>query len=144
LDAPEQSALNILVPVNGTEVSRRGAEVAIVIARVLDAPLTALYVSRPPAKDGLPGRYRAMRSRGREQAILKDIVELAERYGHRIQTAVRADVAPELAITSQLRRGAHNLVVMGVARRAGDELYFGDTAGAVFRKASASMLLVSI
>jgi nucleotide-binding universal stress UspA family protein len=127
-DAPEQSALNILVPVNGTEVSRRGAEVAIVIARVLDAPLTALYVSRPPAKDGPPGRYRAMRLRGREHAILKDIVELAERCGHRIQTAVRADIDAELAISSQLRSGTHNLVVMGVARRVGDELYFGDPA----------------
>jgi nucleotide-binding universal stress UspA family protein len=130
------------VPVNGTEVSRRGAEVAIVIARVLDAPLTALYVSRSGSKD-LQGRYRRMRSRGREQAILKDIVELAERYGHRIRTAVRADVAADLAIASQLRRGGNDLIVMGVARRVGEQLYFGDTAAAVFSKGFASILLVS-
>jgi nucleotide-binding universal stress UspA family protein len=141
-DEPEQSALNILVPVNGTEVSRRGAEVAIVIARVLNAPLMALYVSRSSARDR-PDRNRQMRARGREQAIFKDIVELAERCGHRIRTAVRNDVAADLAITSQLRRGGHDLIVMGVARRVGEPLYFGDTAGAVFQKAPASMLLIS-
>jgi nucleotide-binding universal stress UspA family protein len=84
-----------------------------------------------------------MRLRGREQAILNDIVELAERYGHRIRTAVRADVAADVAIASQLRRGGHDLIVMGVARRVGEPLDFGDTAAAVFRKASASILLVS-
>jgi Kef-type K+ transport system membrane component KefB len=141
-DDPEQSALNILVPVNGTEVSRRGAEVAIVIARVLNAPVTALYVSRSGPKNRA-GRYRQMRPRGREQAILKDIVELADRYGHRIRTAVRADVAADVAIAAQLRRGGNDLIVMGVARRVGDALYFGETAASVFRKAPASMLLVS-
>ena len=141
-DTPEQSALNILVPVNGTEVSRRGAEVAIVIARVLDAPLTALYVSRLPARDR-PGRYRETRARGREQAILKDIVEVAERYGHRIRTAVRTDVAADLAIAAEIRRGGHDLIVMGVARHVGEQLYFGDTAASVFNKAPTSILLVA-
>jgi nucleotide-binding universal stress UspA family protein len=121
---------------------RRGAEVAIVIARVLDAPLTALYVSRLPARDRL-GRYRETRARGREQAILKDIVELAERCGHRIRTAVRNDVAADLAIAAEMRRGGHDLIVMGVARHVGEQLYFGDIAASVFKKARASMLLVS-
>ena len=121
---------------------RRGAEVAIVIARVLDAPLTALYVSRLPARDRL-GRYRETRARGREQAILKDIVELAERCGHRIRTAVRNDVAADLAIAAEMRRGGHDLIVMGVARHVGEQLYFGDTAASVFNKAPTSILLVA-
>jgi K+:H+ antiporter len=141
-DQPEQSALHILVPVNGTDASRRGAEVAIVIARVLDAPITALYVSRSNAKDRR-SRRQGILARRREQAILKDIVELADRYGHRIRTAIRADIAPDVAIASQIRRGGHDLIVMGVAQRVGEPLYFGETAASVFEKAPASMLLVS-
>ena len=67
-DQPERSALNILVPVNGTDASRRGAEIAIVIARVLDAPITALYVSRSNPK-ARRSRNRGIRLRRREQAI---------------------------------------------------------------------------
>jgi Kef-type K+ transport system membrane component KefB/nucleotide-binding universal stress UspA family protein len=141
-DQPERSALNILVPVNGTDASRRGAEIAIVIARVLDAPITALYVSRSNPK-ARRSRNRGIRLRRREQAILKDIVELADRYGHRVRIAVRDEIAADVAIVSQVRQGGHDLIVMGVARRVGESLYFGDTAASVFEKASASMLLVS-
>src|ERR1700674_4438268 len=141
-DQPERSALNILVPVNGTDASRRGAEIAIVIARVLHAPITALYVSRSNPK-ARRSRNRGIRLRRREQAILKDIVELADRYGHRVRIAVRDEIAADVAIVSQVRRGGHDLIVMGVARRVGESLYFGDTAASVFEKASASMLLVS-
>src|SRR5580704_15896754 len=42
---PEVSRLRLLVPVNGTLVSRRAAEIAIAVARVLEAPIAALYVS---------------------------------------------------------------------------------------------------
>ena len=43
--------LSILVPVNGTEPSRRAAEVAITMARATKAPLTVLYVAvRAPAR----------------------------------------------------------------------------------------------
>jgi nucleotide-binding universal stress UspA family protein len=128
--------------VNGTEVSRRGAEVAILIARVLDAPVTALYISRSNPRERRE-RYGGIRARRRERAILGDIVELAEQYGHRIATAVRDDVAPDLAILSQVRRAGNDLIVMGVARRVGETLYFGDTAASVFRNTPVSILLVS-
>jgi Kef-type K+ transport system membrane component KefB/nucleotide-binding universal stress UspA family protein len=142
VDLPERGTLNILVPVNGTEVSRRGAEVAILIARVLDAPVTALYISRSNPRERRE-RYGGIRARRRERAILRDIVELAEQYGHRIATAVRDDVAPDLAILSQVRRAGNDLIVMGVARRVGETLYFGDTAASVFRNTPVSILLVS-
>src|SRR5476651_1058339 len=45
--------LSILVPVNGTEPSRRAAEVAITMARATKAPLTVLYVAVRSAKPGV-------------------------------------------------------------------------------------------
>ena len=44
LEKPD-GKLSILVPVNGTEPSRRAAEVAITMARATKAPLTVLYVA---------------------------------------------------------------------------------------------------
>jgi nucleotide-binding universal stress UspA family protein len=40
-----RSSFRLLVPVTGTETTRRAAEVAITMARVVSAPVTALYVS---------------------------------------------------------------------------------------------------
>jgi nucleotide-binding universal stress UspA family protein len=41
---------------------------------------------------------------------------------------------------SQAKKGRHDLIVMGVQRRPGDKLFFGDTAAAVFEKSPASLL----
>ena len=45
LEHPLHGKLAMLVPVNGTEMSRRAAEVAIAMARASKASLTALYVA---------------------------------------------------------------------------------------------------
>ena len=91
--------LSILVPVNGTEASRRGAEVAITMARATKAPVTVLYVAvaRRQARDAAQ-----LRSRRHEEAILKDIVAIADGYNMSIRTAVLADRAADEAI---LQRG---------------------------------------
>jgi Kef-type K+ transport system membrane component KefB/nucleotide-binding universal stress UspA family protein len=141
LEQPEQSPLRILVPVNGTDVSRRATEVAITIARLVDAPMTALYVSNSRTA-GRP-RRRQLRARQQEQAILKDAVDLADQYDKKITTTVRAEVAPDEAIINAIKEGGHNLVVMGVSRRPGDKLFFGDTAASVFAHATASILFVA-
>jgi nucleotide-binding universal stress UspA family protein len=122
------------VPVNGTEVSRRAAEVAIALARATKAPLTALYVTTGS---------KANSSRRYEEAILKDIVDLAESYELDLRTAVRGDVAPEDAILKEAARYRHNLVVMGVGRRPGEKLFFGDTASALMEKSAVSLLFVA-
>ena len=92
LEHPLHGKLSILVPVNGTETSRRAAEVGIAMARASKAPITALYVA--PRGSGADKK----RSRRYEEAILKDIVELADTYSTDLRTAVRADIAPEEAI----------------------------------------------
>lgn len=135
LKDPLKSKLSLLVPVNGTEVSRRAAEVAIAIARASKASLTALYVAQTGGKKSRSRRY--------EEAILKDISALAETYRTEVRTAVRADVAPDEAILKEMARRKHNLVVMGVGRRPGEKLFFGDTAAAVLEKSEGSLLFVA-
>jgi nucleotide-binding universal stress UspA family protein len=134
LKRPLPSGLSILVPVNGTEVSRRGAEVAVVLARASQAPLTVLYVAPAGAKK---------RSRQYEEAILKDIVALAETYEVSVRTALRADEAAEAAILKEMAARRHNLAVLGVGRRPGDKLFLGDTAAALLEKSERSLLFVA-
>jgi Kef-type K+ transport system membrane component KefB/nucleotide-binding universal stress UspA family protein len=135
LKHPLQGRLSILVPVNGTEISRRAAEVAVAIARAHKAPLTALYVS--------PGTASKRPSRQYEEGILKDIAALADTYDVALHTAVRTDLAPDEAIVKEMNRRQHNLVVMGVGRRTGEKLFFGDTAAALLSKLERSLLFVA-
>lgn len=135
LKDPLSGRINILVPVNGTEVSRRAAEVAITIARATRAPITALYVA--------PSARNKKRSRGNEEAILKDIAKLADTYDVEIKTTVRADIAADEAIIKEMHRRRSNLVVLGVGRRPGDRLFFGDTAAALLEKSDRSLLFVA-
>ncbi|MFI5015669.1 MAG: cation:proton antiporter [Hyphomicrobiales bacterium] len=144
LRKPPEGRLNILVPVRGNKVSRRGAEVALALARAGSSAVTALYVM---GRVGLSAAQRRPKrpsmSRSHEEAILKDIVELADRYDTPIRTALRLDMAPEDAILRQARLGRYDLVVMGVGRPAGETLYFGRIAAAVLENLQHSILFVS-
>ena len=141
LEEKPEDKLSILVPVNGTEPSRRAAEVAITLARATKAPVTVLYVAvRTATRRGM---RRGIRTRRHEEAILKDIVAIADGYNMSIRTAVVAERAADEAILSELERRNHNLVVMGVGRRPGDKLFFGDTASALLEKSDRSLLFVA-
>ncbi len=139
-DKPD-GKLSILVPVNGTEPSRRAAEVAITMARANKAQLTVLYVA--VRTNGKRGARRGIRTRRHEEAILKDIVAIADGYNMSIRTAVLADEAADDAIRGEVARRKHNLVVMGVGRRPGEKLFFGDTAAALLEKSERSLLFVA-
>lgn len=97
LDMAREEALNILVPVRGNKVSRRAAEVALAIAKMSSSPMTALYVL---GTVGLGAAQRRLRrpttTHHYEEAVLKDIVELADREGRSIRTALRLDVSPRM------------------------------------------------
>jgi Kef-type K+ transport system membrane component KefB/nucleotide-binding universal stress UspA family protein len=141
LEEAPADKFRILVPITGTDVSRRAAEVAVAIARATDAPVTALYVSNKAGGNGA-SRFSSPTHR-HEEAILKDIVALGERYDRPIRTSLKADIAPEEAILRKVRSGRHNLIVMGVNRRPGETLFFGNVAAAVLRQAKVSILFVS-
>ncbi|MGH6871953.1 MAG: cation:proton antiporter [Rhizomicrobium sp.] len=128
----------ILVPVNGTDVSRRGAETALVLARPSGAEVTALYVSSAETAKRTVRRSLARRN---EEAVLKDIVQLAGRYDLDIRTAVASDRAADKPIAREAPR--HDLIVMGVSKRPGQVLFFGNTASALMRDWEGPILFVA-
>jgi Kef-type K+ transport system membrane component KefB/nucleotide-binding universal stress UspA family protein len=141
LKQPAPSGLKILVPVSGSAVSRRGAEVAIALARMSPDPLNVVYVST--TRDGGARRGNASISLAKEEAILKDTAAAAARYKVDVTTALRASTAPEQAILQEIRESGADFVVLGVDRIAGDKLNFGSVAHAVLSKSKVSVLLVA-
>lgn len=67
----------------------------------------------------------------------------AERYDTEARIDVHTDLAPQDAILRSVKRGRFDLVVMGVNRRPGEALFFGNVAGAVIEAAESSVLLLS-
>ena len=133
----------ILLPVNGTEVSRRAAEIAMTLARSTDAHVTVLYVTRAPQPGGRRQRGKRQRvSRRNEQAVLKDIAALAGRYEITLRSTTRSGTTPDEAILREAKRG-YDLIVLGVSRRPSETLYFGNTATAILDRADTANLFVA-
>jgi Kef-type K+ transport system membrane component KefB/nucleotide-binding universal stress UspA family protein len=139
----EQPVTNfkVLIPVSGSAVSRRGAEIALAVTRGSLTPPLLVYVST--TRDKGVRRNNANPSRLQGEAILKDIATLAARNDVDVTTSLRADAAPEEAILQKIRASGADLVVMGVDRIHGDTLGFGSVADAILRKSNVSVLLVS-
>ncbi|TMK34975.1 MAG: potassium transporter [Alphaproteobacteria bacterium] len=135
-------ALEILVPVTGNLYSRRGAEVALALARADHGSVTALYVAqqRRSWHRRVPTPWTIGAD---EEAILREIVELGDRSGVPVRTAVRRAIAPEEAILRRLHNGSYNLLVMGVSPRPAEGLSFGHAAAAVLERSERSLLFVS-
>jgi Kef-type K+ transport system membrane component KefB/nucleotide-binding universal stress UspA family protein len=133
-----RTGTTILVPVNGTEVSRRAADLALALARPHRVRVKVLYVSQA-ARQG--GKATSVSHR-REEAMLKDIADLAVRYGVQVDTAIRTRATPDKAIAREVAKSAA-MVVMGVTQRPGEELFFGDTATAVLAAVSCPVVLLA-
>jgi nucleotide-binding universal stress UspA family protein len=84
-----------------------------------------------------------LRNRRQEEAILKEIVTIADGYNLSIRTAVLSDTTTNAAIINEAKRRKNNLIVMGVGRRPGEKLFFGDTAAALLQDAECSLLFVA-
>jgi nucleotide-binding universal stress UspA family protein len=131
----------ILVPVNGTEASRRAAEIALVVARSNGARVTALYVTSGPQNSRASRRGSA--TRRNEEAVLKEVTELADRYDTEVRTDMHVDVAAKDALLKEAQRGRYDLIILGVTRRPGETLSFGNTAAAVLESSDMSILFVA-
>jgi len=133
----------ILIPVNGTDVSRRAAEVAFTLARANNAQVTVLYVTRAAstadARNDAPSTSAARRN---DEAVLKDIGMLADRYEVTVHRSMRGDIAPDEAIIREANLG-YDLIVLGASRRPGETLFFGNTAAAVLDGSDTSKLFVA-
>lgn len=135
--------LHVLVTVSGTRVSRQGAEVAIALAHASRGSVTALHVgaSRP----GPVWRLRfgeALAPRGYADAVVREITEMGEHYGIEVRGAIRQSGSVRNAVLRELAREPHNLLVMGVSPRPGDQLFLGELAAEMLARAATSLLFV--
>jgi Kef-type K+ transport system membrane component KefB/nucleotide-binding universal stress UspA family protein len=143
LEGPMRSRLHILVPITGTEVSLQAAEVGLAIARATKAPITALYVSAGKSNRMARRLRNAVEPREQAEAILKEAVEMADRYDIDMRTAVKIDATVADAILRQAGASRYTLIVMGVNRRPGETLFFGEVTAAILERSQRSILLVS-
>jgi Kef-type K+ transport system membrane component KefB/nucleotide-binding universal stress UspA family protein len=132
----------ILIPVNGTEVSRRAAEIGLTLARANDAQVTVLFVTRANGGGKTNSAARKRATRRNERAILKDIGALGDRFDVDVRSTTLVNMAPGEAIVREAKRG-YDLVVLGVSRRPGETLFFGETAAAVLERSDTSNLFVA-
>jgi Kef-type K+ transport system membrane component KefB/nucleotide-binding universal stress UspA family protein len=138
---PANSTLDILAPMTAAPSSRRGAELAFRVASASGASVTALIVATHGAVDA--ARRGSLQPKDDNIALLREATRLGEQYGVAVKTAVRVNIAPADAILRQSRLGDHNLIVMGVNKRPGATLSFGDVAAAVLESSDRSLVFVS-
>jgi Kef-type K+ transport system membrane component KefB/nucleotide-binding universal stress UspA family protein len=138
---PLTGDLRILVPVSGSGVSRRGAEVAIAIARVRAARLHLIYVST--TRDQGTRRGTTDGAQERASQVLRETAAIAARYELAVTTRVHASAAPERAILQEIDTAGADLVVLGVDLLQGETLDFGSVAAAVLARSRVPVLLVS-
>lgn len=138
LDRPDSGPRRILVPVNGTPASRKGLEVALLIARAARADVAAIHVwdGRRPAL--LRGFSLGRRP---DLAVLREASRMAEALDVRLVTRFVRRGEPIDAVLSAA--SSATLVVMGVVRRPGDVARFGTVPDSVALQAKASVLLVA-
>ncbi len=133
-------SVNILVPTTGAEYSRRAGEVAITIAKACRCSVTALHVYPPQAKGLFMRRIREHLEPAR--ALVQGLQELGKREGVSVKTIVKVRREPEPVILKQIRKGRHNLVVLGVNARPGEKIFFGPKARVLLERVPCSLLLI--
>jgi Kef-type K+ transport system membrane component KefB/nucleotide-binding universal stress UspA family protein len=137
--------LKILVPVTGTSVSRHGAELAIALAQASQGSVMALHVASGLRRARSWQRHigAALAPASSADAVIREIVRLGDHYGVEVRGAVRSVPAPQEAILRQIEVGGHNLLVMGVSPRPGDQLFFGEVPAELLERAECSVLFVA-
>jgi nucleotide-binding universal stress UspA family protein len=134
---------NILVPVNGTDASRKGAEMAFALSSPKRSKVTALHIAERAASNSAKRNRAPATGRRNERAVLKDAVQLANRYGYeRIRTSVHTDMVPEEAILQEAEAVGANLIVIGASRRVGDHLFLGQTVASTLKNWTGAIVLV--
>ena len=126
----------ILVPVTGNENARRGAEVAISLAKSTEAEAAALSIIEKAAKNKRQLRREA-------DAVTEEIDRMAKYLKAKVTTTTRVDDDADAAILSAIRRGKFDLVTLGVSRRPGDQLSFGGVADTLLKEAECSLLFIA-
>jgi Kef-type K+ transport system membrane component KefB/nucleotide-binding universal stress UspA family protein len=134
--------LDILLPLIGTDYSQRAAEVAVALAKGASSELTALHVAPPADEVEVLRRSDAVVEAGRK--LVRDIKDLGKSEAVKIRTLVKVRKSAETAILSQVKRGKHTLVVVGVKFHGDDKnVSFGRRISVLIEKLPCSILIVN-
>jgi len=131
LNRKSDAALRILVPVTGDNRSMRAVELASLMGKATGADVAAIYVRA--SEDG------SERPRASMEEIFEHVREVGKHYDVDIRTITGGSGNRELTILTQARRGRYNLIMLGVARRAGDTLSFGSLADTLLETSDRSL-----
>jgi len=138
--------LNILVPITGTAVSRRGAELAVALAEGSKGRVAALHVggTSPEQHHQWGSRFGAALAPDRvANAAIRDVVELGRSYGVDVRGIARGRRAAQDVIRREIDVGGFNLLVIGVSPRPDEQLFFGEVAAALLDGARCSIVFLS-
>jgi len=131
LNRKSDAALRILVPITGDNRSMRAVELASLMGKATGADVAAIYVRA--SEDG------SERPRASMEEIFEHVREVGKHYDVDIRTITGGSGNRELTILTQARRGRYNLIMLGVARRAGDTLSFGSLADTLLETSDRSL-----
>lgn len=142
----------ILVPTDGSEISRNASTHALKLAKAVGASVHAVFVidtrtfpgAHPLVPESMAPHYfsilEEMRKAG--EGALQELSEEARKLGVAIQTEV-IEGMPAPCILDTLKKTGMDLVVMGTHGRSGfAALLLGSTAQAVIHGAKCPVLLV--
>jgi nucleotide-binding universal stress UspA family protein len=138
VEDPLGQAMEILVPITGSGVSRRGAEVVLAIAQAASAPITALAIASTGARSESEGPH----ARGHDFAILQEVERLAGYFDVDVQRLVGKGDTRD-AILKVAGKSRRRLIVLGVSRRPGETLSFGRLVAGLLDGSENSLLLIS-
>jgi Trk K+ transport system NAD-binding subunit/nucleotide-binding universal stress UspA family protein len=124
----------ILVPVTDSPTSWRGLELAVDIARLMDAKITALHVAQPRFLGGDTGDART-------EAVVKNIEEIAQLYGLHFEVRV---VEGNSISTAAKVAADHQLVVAARRRNQPDSYFRPDVGLRIALAAPCSAVLLSV
>ncbi|WP_283193730.1 cation:proton antiporter [Rhizobium sp. AN80A] len=137
---PEKSnRLRILVAVSDTQRSVRAAEFAFAVAKASGGHCAVVFVKE---ERKLQGVSRITDQLSKQADPFRQIDAAAAYFDIKPEKLLRQGSSPELDILRCARSGDYNLIVLGVSRRAGERLSYGNVADALLGTADRSCLLV--
>jgi len=84
----------------------------------------------------------ALAPRGYADAVVREITAIGEHYGIDVRGEIRQSGSVRNAVLRDLARRRHNLLVMGVSPRPGEQLFLGEMAAEMLARSGTSLLFV--
>jgi hypothetical protein len=84
----------------------------------------------------------ALAPRGYADAVVREITEIGVLYGIDVRGEIRQSGSVRNVVLRELARGPHNLLVLGVSPRSGEQLFLGELAAEMLARAGSSLLFV--